>query len=200
MGSKGCTGSIKLNSVDKQQDKKSCTVNTSHIHNNLKCLYTNADQFFNKIFELKARINTFQPDIIAITEVKAKNPKTHYNLAEFTLHGYTMFSLNLSETAGRGIIIYTKENLKATEVTLTNTYSEILLVKITYNISKTLHFGCVYRSESGSEDNNLNLLKAIREVCELHGDMTVIVGNFNLPHINWENWSTGSDSPSSLSF
>ena len=65
---------------------------------------------------------------------------------------------------------------------------------------KILHFGCVYRSESGSEDNNLNLLKAIREVYELHGDMTVIVGDFNLPHINWENWSTGSDSPSSLSF
>ena len=111
-----------------------------------------------------------------------------------------MFFLSLSETTGRGIIIYTKENLKATEVTLTNTYSDIFLLKITYNISKTLLFGSVYRSEIGSQDNNLNLLKAIREVYELHGDMTVIVGDFNLPHINWENWSTGSDSPSSLSF
>ncbi len=61
-------------------------------------------------------VNTLQPDIIATTEVKAKNPKTHYNLAEFTLHGYTMFSINLSETTGRGMIVYTKENLRATEV------------------------------------------------------------------------------------
>ncbi len=43
-------------------------------------------------------------------------------------------------------------------------------------------------------------MNPVIEVYELHGDLTVIVGDFNLLHINWKNWSTGSGSPSSLSF
>jgi len=48
----------------------------------LKCLYTNADQFTNKIPELIVRARDKKLDIIEITEVKPKNSRYKPHLAE----------------------------------------------------------------------------------------------------------------------
>ena len=38
----------------------------------LKCWYTNADSLSNKFNELKSRLATDKPDIVAVTEVNCK--------------------------------------------------------------------------------------------------------------------------------
>ena len=60
----------------------------------LKCLYTNADQFTNKITELIVRARDKKLDIIEITEVKPKNSRYKPHLAEYSLTevgNYKMF-------------------------------------------------------------------------------------------------------------
>jgi len=51
------------------------TVNGSYLIDKLDILYTNADGLINKRQELRVLINSLQdkPDVIAITEIKAKN-------------------------------------------------------------------------------------------------------------------------------
>jgi hypothetical protein len=71
----------------------------------LKCLYTNADQFTNKITELIVRARDKKLDIIEITEVKPKNSRYKPHLAEYSLTevgNYKMFGKNLEKDNGRG--------------------------------------------------------------------------------------------------
>ena len=78
---------------------------------NILCFYTNADQLRNKQNEFEQRIKELKPHIIAINEVKPKNPKCTVTIPEFYLEGYTLFSKNIENNEGRGIIIYVLNSL-----------------------------------------------------------------------------------------
>lgn len=73
---------------------------------NLRCIYTNADSFLNKIEEFKIRFLSDEniPDIIAITEVVPKNMRYTLNKAEIELSGYELFPSNFPGSARRGDI------------------------------------------------------------------------------------------------
>ena len=61
-------------------------VNTNRtMFNILHCMYTNADQFSNKITELELRVEKHMPHVIGVTEVKPKNSRYNMNEAEFSL-------------------------------------------------------------------------------------------------------------------
>ncbi len=79
----------------------------------VSCFYTKADQFVNKFTEFHTRISISNADIIAITEVKQKNPRYSYLLSEISLNHCNRFPLSLDNTIGRGIIIYIKNCLNA---------------------------------------------------------------------------------------
>ena len=69
----------------------------------------NADSLLNKRAELESLISqrTDKPDIIGIVEVKAKNCKEFPQISEFALNGYDIHCVNLDNTYGRGVILYT---------------------------------------------------------------------------------------------
>lgn len=72
-------------------------------------MYTNADSLENKVNDLKLIVDSLdiKPNIIAITEAKSKNKKSHINLSEFNLHGYNTIGNDMdSESNSRGIIVY----------------------------------------------------------------------------------------------
>ena len=166
----------------------------------MKCLYTNADQLPNKLNELKDRIELYNPDIIAITEVKPKNPKAANQLSEFALPNYNMFPVNIVSDEGRGIIVYVNDKLRASPIVLQTSYTEYITIRITLDGNNQLLFTSIYRSGSGTDENNRNLITLIEEITDLKPDLLAIVGDFNLPEINWDTWTTKSSSTDSLGF
>ena len=55
---------------------------------------------------------------------------------------------------------------------------------------KKLLIGCIYRSESGSSDNNSKLNQLLQEACNKGYSYILILGDFNYKGITWENWNT----------
>ncbi len=111
-----------------------------------------------------------------------------------------MFPLNLDNTIGRGIIIYIKNFLNAQLVPIYSEFSEAIVVSIKINSGMKLLVCCIYRSDSGSEGNNSDLLSLIKKLSSNNFDKLIIVGDFNLPGIDWESWTSKSNSTTDLNF
>ena len=104
--------------------------NTKEIHH-LKCYVINADSLPNKLTELRTRLeHDVNPDIIVISEVKPKNHRYPMTEADFKLDGYDTFKCNIDNRVGRGMIIYTKPDLDASQITSTSEFSEHLIIRI----------------------------------------------------------------------
>ena len=93
---------------------------------NLHCYYTNADQLNNKLNELKLIVMDQEPDVIAITEVKPKNNRYQVSEADYIIPNYKIWHTNIDNNSGRGIIIYTKENLSCQEIIVCDNFQENL--------------------------------------------------------------------------
>ena len=64
----------------------------------LKVLYTNADQFLNKVHDLQTFIAGNEPDLILISELLHKNHLVFINISNFMIPGYSLY-LNFDSTA-----------------------------------------------------------------------------------------------------
>ena len=74
-----------------------------------------------------------------------------------------MFSSDLNH--GRGILVYVKECLGATDYKLVDPYQEYVWCKLSLVRSDELLIGCIYRSPHSNADNNHNLQNILRKVC-----------------------------------
>ena len=63
------------------------------------------------------RIQTDNIDVIALTEIKPKHSRYPLQLTELQINGYDTWPS--IETDGRGVVIYTKKHLKASERIMT---------------------------------------------------------------------------------
>ena len=129
--------------------------------------------------------------IIGITEVKAKKSKHKMNSVDFNLDevdGYNMFSKNLDNDVGRGLLLYIHRSLEAKEITLATEFQENIFVEIKCNNKESMIVGLVYRSptDRGTEGNNENLLVLIEEVASMKYTHKLTMGDFNLPNIDWK--------------
>ena len=121
----------------------------------MKFLYTNADQFVNKRDDLLARIAGDEPDIIMITEVIPKSQKNPIAPALLEIDGYKPTfnfepkSDNLSLAGIRGVAIYSKMSLNASEVDdiKVDDFSDHVWIEIPQR-NEPLLIGCIYRSPS----------------------------------------------------
>ena len=163
---------------------------TSNKQEGLRFLYTNADQLPNKFEELELRVKIEKPHIILITEVNNKHVKTKPALATFQLEGYQLFHQNVS-AEGRGILIYVQDSITGImEVTAEQEFSENKIISIKFRNNKSLLVACLYRSESGTRENNSNMLKLIKEIAKMKQTYKLVVGDLNYKMIDWENWQT----------
>ena len=53
--------------------------------------------------------------------------------------------------------------------------------------------GCVYRSSSGTDNNNENLIKLLEEINQANYSHVLIMGDFNFEKNDWNTWSTPSN-------
>ena len=160
----------------------------------VKLLYTNAQSVVNKVNLLKAHVCETSPDIIAITE-----SWTHEELNESTLKidNYEIIArcdrTDTNDGRGGGVLLYScLPNIS--EYNSKNEFSQHLAVTISNEKEPDLHLHVIYRSPNSSEDNNERLLKYIETLPE----NSVVIGDFNLPKIDWTTLSVNA-TESSLS-
>ena len=171
-----------VNNVNKCENKKSSFVNKS----NCKCIYTNADQYMNKRNEMNILVEEQQPDIIGVTEVKPKQPRYKISESEIAIKGYELFH-NLGDE-GRGVALLVKEEMNPTPNDCLNSqFSENVFVDVIQGDSTALTVGLIYRSPSSTEENNDRLCSLIRQTADKTKTNLLLVGDFNLPSIDWEN-------------
>lgn len=153
----------------------------------LKVFYTNADTLTNKLPEFFSSIKIESPDIVFITEVKPKNFKDGTGICEvlFQMDGYNMINSNLGNRVGRGVLLYVKDDLQYNEYIPTVEYNESLWVVLDLGQDGKAVIGGIYRSDNGTEVNNLNLLNLIKEVTELRSNYLLIMGDFNYGQVDW---------------
>jgi hypothetical protein len=160
--------------------------------NGFDIIYTNADSLLNKRSELNCLLKSFDrsPDVIVVAEIKPKNHAV-INLAEFSIEGYNIFSNDLEKKENRGLLIFINNKLGTALVDTKNNFEEKLIIKIKkFNSSgDDLLLVSVYRSPNSSDDNNSDLNGLIDEMSASGCKYIVWVGDFNFPHIDWENLS-----------
>lgn len=146
-------------------------------------MYSNVDSLLNKKSELEARISVRNPDIIALVEIFPKNLFHPVDDCELQIGGYNMF---LPAESQRGVIIYCKKNLQSKQVVFKDSdFMESVWCAISSG-SEYFLFGCVYRSPNSSDPNNEALLKLFYEIENSPHTNIFIVGDFNLPKIDWD--------------
>ena len=121
--------------------------------------------------------------LIAVTEVKSKHSIDKQFPAEFSIDDTGDYDSplhrNITNDTGRGILLYTHKSLKAKEVEMQTEFQESMFAEIKLNNRDKLLVGCIYRSESGSEDNNMKLRVVIREAVSKTYSHVILMGNFN---------------------
>ena len=122
----------------------------------MKVFYTNCDCLTQtKLSELQCYIRTNSPDVIALTEILPKNYLFETSANSYIIQGYTMFSSNMMR--GRGILLYIKESLGATDYQVNEPFQEHIWCKLSLTRGDNLLIGCIYRSPHSNADNNQNL-------------------------------------------
>ena len=198
---KGKRGKEDVNNFNGKKVFKNVKTDNFTVLPKLNCIYTNADQLFNKLPELIVRTRDDKPKIIGITEVKPKNNRYKPGISEYSLaevSDYNMFGKNLDVDTGRGLLLYIDKQLDASQVHMNTEFQENLFIKINLNQSDQLLLGLIYRSPSNRSQEytkQLNLLTT--EACNKGYSHILIMGDYNYPEINWDSWNSPGDSTES---
>ena len=95
---------------------------------------------------------------------------------------------------GRGVCIYTHKTLNAKPfISLGTNFQESIWVEIKLNKKDTFLIGCVYKSPGSSGTNNEQLNELISELMRYKHSHLLLLGDFNYPNIDWQNWYTLSE-------
>ena len=147
----------------------------------LKCLYANLQSLLNKKREIEIKLLQVHIDIMFFTEVWVDESIDN---SEYFISGFQKPILDFNNRGGT--CVYFREGLQYTEVLPPNNVNESnwFCMKTSDNISRL--YACIYRSPNSDDENNENLLRNISWAHENYTEV-VIVGDMNIPSINWEN-------------
>ena len=92
-------------------------------------VYTNADVLTKvKLVELREIATNANPDVMAITEVFPKRSNFDNIIDIFAIEGYDMFAPGSDK--GRGVLLYVRKELRASEVNFDSTFEEQVWIEI----------------------------------------------------------------------
>ena len=147
-------------------------------------MYTNAQSILGKLQELSAYAADEGPDFILLTESWC-NPSI--NNTDLSIPGYQLeneLRRDRSDTLnglGGGLIVYSKNGLKILPGdNLENDFHQYVQFKVLTS-SEPVNIILAYRPPSSSIEN-------LEQLCSLVKNMpknTIIIGDINLPHIDW---------------
>ena len=162
-------------------DEPNRSVNSDCIH----IFYTNCDSLPSKMNELISIIDSRNPEIVALCEIKPKNSEA-LKQEQILLDGYNP-PLNNLDDKGRGIAVYIRQDIIARpfHAPILDCFQESVWLKIHHgNKSTPTTIGCIYRSPNCTEVNTMALSRIVDSLGTLKTDV-VLVGDFNFPTINW---------------
>ena len=106
-----------------------------------------------------------------------------HHLTEFAIQGYQKPIASFKVRGGT--CIYVKSGIHANEITPPGKFQDSSWVEtITVNGIKRI-YGCIYRSPNSKADENLKLLENVSWAKKNYTEV-VLVGDFNLPSIDWD--------------
>lgn len=108
------------------------------------------------------------------------------------MESYTLTACNIQDKGSRGIAIYCKTNIRAEETRRNFPFKEAVWVEVDTSLREKL---LLHRSPNSSGNNNEEmwfLLGNIKDEEEKCGQI-VLIGDFNMPYIDWRNWISRGD-------
>ena len=134
--------------------------------------------------------------MILITETIPKAQVLPILWSRINIDGYdahTNFdpdSCNLGASMKRGITVFVAKSLGVEIVDFEeSSFEEQLWCRLRLNKKDALLIGCLYRSPSSNGDSTTKLCNLLRTVSSTNPTRLLIVGDFNLPEIEWNNWT-----------
>ena len=145
--------------------------------------------------EFRARVLNQNPHIIGITESKPKRANFNPSMAELKIKGYKLFHNSLVVGDGTRVCgLYIKEEIEAREVQINSDHKDCIWVEVKMIGGDKLLIGCIYRGPNMNKDDNRKVRELIVKAADQGHSHLLIMGDFNLPKINWTTWtSQGQD-------
>ena len=141
-------------------------------------IYTNAETLTNKIPKLKAYVDHHNPWIIAVAGVIPKNYTLPVQKVELNIsNNYHIFS--------ESILQRKRYNYPSTQKS-TGTRFHLKRNEESLWCEVELLISCIYRSESGTSDNNKMLNNLLKEANHKKYTHLVIMSDFNYKDIMWD--------------
>ena len=153
----------------------------------MKIMYTNCQSVVNKRDELRIIGGSLKPDIILLTETW-KNEGVENGFLKLEEYEMKVRKDQRDTAGGRGggLLIYTKNSLCAWEIEMATDFNQVSELPVRRRDGGEARIYLVYRSPNSTTVNDDKLCEWMMT---LSGDY-VIIGDFNLPGIDWEENST----------
>nr|XP_054763699.1 titin homolog [Lytechinus pictus] len=159
----------------------------------LKLLYTNSDCLLNKLDELSLLLEQCTADIIVICECLPKNYDIKPTMQNYQLEDYVQFS-NIDKEDVRGVLLYVHKRYASLvkEISYESNFDDCVWVNMRLKGMDSLILGGIYRSPTSNRDSSSTdkVTELLYKVADSNPSHLIIVGDFNYPNINWENWTS----------
>jgi len=150
----------------------------------VRCLLTNARSIVNKTDELNAVIETFNLNLVFITETWARNYMT--NSLFVNTDQFNVYRKDRANDSGYGGVCGIVDRKYKSVVVPSDEALEVIAVDIWIEKSKYRFIACyrVPEYNAAAADYLASMLRCLKNLCA--GDNTVVLlGDFNLPYIRW---------------
>ena len=160
----------------------------------LRALLFNARSIRNKFEEFVALVATEAPHLVAITESWIRTSDRDFE-GEYKVPGYQLFHKDRINRQGGGVMLYVKNDIKATNVSIASQH-EILCVDLDIG-SSTYRTVIVYRPPAQHREEERDLYRSLFELVE--DRVSVVMGDFNC-HVNWDTRESCGESAELINF
>ena len=146
----------------------------------LKCIYANLQSIFSKKHDIDVYLDKNNIDIMMFTECWINND---HLVSEYLFSGFQPPTVALKNRGGS--CIYVRNEISYTEIKPPSPMEDSCWIVIKTENNKDRLYAVVYRSPNSTTENNNKLLENLKWAKENFGEI-VLVGDFNLPNIDWE--------------
>ena len=146
----------------------------------------NAQSLKNKLVEFEKLVADIKPEIISITESWGGKD---IGDGIFNLRGYNMYREDRNRRGG-GVLLYISDKIeqRVCRPLSTQDFESSTWCWIVEKGGKKILVGSVYRSTAPDPDNDARMLQKIERACEIAGENRILIlGDFNVPRIDWQN-------------
>uniref|UniRef100_A0A8C5MGG2 Reverse transcriptase domain-containing protein n=1 Tax=Leptobrachium leishanense TaxID=445787 RepID=A0A8C5MGG2_9ANUR len=124
-------------------------------------------------------------DLVAVTETWFSEK----NNWDITIPGYSLYRKDREGRKGGGVALYVKNNIKTNQIKVSEVNIESVWVTLTFGNHTVARVGVIYRPPGQAEELDNLLVEEIAKMA-MKGEV-IIMGDFNLPDVNWKTKTAG---------